>query len=305
MNSITSEAHFRQRVLRYSEKHGVTEASIRFRRSRQAIYEWKARYDGKSWKSLIERSHRPHHHPNEHTAEEKALILRMYARYKDDMIVLWDSLRAKGYKRSYTSLVRVVNKWVKPEVKKRTAHKPKPYARAEYPRQKVQVDVKFVPPYCVTNGNKYYQHTAVDECTRWAYLEMYEEHSTYSSTQFLVNLIRKCPFPIREIQTDNGSEFTNALLQKRRDHKSLFEEKLEKYGIIYHRIRVATPRHNGKVERQHRIDEARFYKKMKMYSLEDGRKQLEKYNKRSNTIPKCCLNYRSPQEVLQDHLAVF
>ena len=305
MNSITSEAHFRQRVVIYSEKHGVTEASIRFRRSRQAIYEWKARYDGKSWKSLIERSHRPHHHPNEHTAEEKALILRMYARYKDDMIVLWDSLRAKGYKRSYTSLVRVVNKWVKPEVKKRTAHKPKPYARAEYPGQKVQVDVKFVPPYCVTNGNKYYQHTAVDECTRWAYREMYEEHSTYSSTQFLVNLIRKCPFPIREIQTDNGSEFTNALLQKRRDHKSLFEEKLEKYGIIYHRIRVATPRHNGKVERQHRIDEARFYKKMKMYSLEDGRKQLEKYNKRSNTIPKCCLNYRSPQEVLQDHLAVF
>jgi len=29
MNSITSEAHFRQRVIRYSEKYGVTAASIR------------------------------------------------------------------------------------------------------------------------------------------------------------------------------------------------------------------------------------------------------------------------------------
>ena len=303
MNSITSEAHFRQRVLRYSEKNGVTAASIRYRRSRQAIYEWKARYNG-TWKSLVERSHRPHHHPNEHTAEEKEMILRLYARHKDDMMVLWDSLKAKGYKRSYTSLVRVVNKWGKPEVKKRSARTPKPYKRAEYPGQKVQVDVKYVPTYCVSNGRKYYQYTAVDECTRWTYREMYEEHSTYSSTEFLFNLVRKAPFPIREIQTDNGTEFTNALLQKNCDHKSLFEEKLEKYGIIYHRIRVATPRHNGKVERQHRIDEARFYKKMRMYSLEDGRKQLERYNRKSNTISKSCLNYRSPNEMLQDYLAV-
>ncbi|MBQ2686534.1 MAG: transposase [Clostridia bacterium] len=304
MSIITSEAQFRQRVLKYSLKNGVTAASIRFRRSRQAIYEWRAKWDGKSWKSLIEKSHRPHHHPAEHTAEEKEMILRRYPRYKDDMMLLWDSLRKSGYKRSYTSLVRVVRKWVQPEIQKRTVRQNKPYIRAEYPGQKVQVDVKYVPSYCVTNGQKYYQYTAVDECTRWTYREMYDEHSTYSSAQFLMNLVMKCPFPIREIQTDNGTEFTNALLQKNCDHKSLFENLLDRYGIIYHRIRVATPRHNGKVERQHRIDEARFYKKMSMYSLEDGRKQLDRYNARSNNIPKTCLNFRSPNEVLQDYLAI-
>lgn len=304
MSIITSEAQFRQRVLKYSLKNGVTAASIRFRRSRQAIYEWRAKWDGRSWKSLIEKSHRPHHHPAEHTAEEKEMILRRYPRYKDDMMLLWDSLRKSGYKRSYTSLVRVVRKWVQPEIQKRTVRQNKPYVRAEYPGQKVQVDVKYVPSYCVTNGQKYYQYTAVDECTRWTYREMYDEHSTYSSAQFLMNLVMKCPFPIREIQTDNGTEFTNALLQKNCDHKSLFENLLDRYGIIYHRIRVATPRHNGKVERQHRIDEARFYKKMSMYSLEDGRKQLDRYNARSNNIPKTCLNFRSPNEVLQDYLAI-
>ena len=304
MSIITSEAQFRQRVLKYSLKNGVTAASIRFRRSRQAIYEWRAKWDGKSWKSLIEKSHRPHHHPAEHTAEEKEMILRRYPRYKDDMMLLWDSLRKSGYKRSYTSLVRVVRKWVQPEIQKRTVRQNKPYIRAEYPGQKVQVDVKYVPSYCVTNGQKYYQYTAVDECTRWTYREIYDEHSTYSSAQFLMNLVMKCPFPIREIQTDNGTEFTNALLQKNCDHKSLFENLLDRYGIIYHRIRVATPRHNGKVERQHRIDEARFYKKMSMYSLEDGRKQLDRYNARSNNIPKTCLNFRSPNEVLQDYLAI-
>ena len=303
MNILTSNAHFRQRVIKKSYKIGVTAASKYYRISRQAIYEWRAKYDGRSWKSLIDKSHRPHHHPNEHTPEEKEMILRLYPYHKDDMIMLWDALRKKGYKRSYTSLVRVVNKWIKPEIKQKQTRKPKPYQRAEYPGQKVQVDVKFVPTYCVVNGRKYYQYTAVDECTRWTFREMYDEHSTYSSTDFLVKLVRNCPFPIREVQTDNGAEFTRALLSN--DGKlSLFEEMLEKCGIKYHRNRVATTRHNGKVERQHRTDEKRFYKKMKMYNLDDGRKQLAKYNKKSNNIPKICLGFLTPNEMLDKYLGV-
>lgn len=303
MNSITSEAHFRQRVLKFSFKHGVTEASRRFHVSRNAIYEWKAKYDG-TWQSLKERSHRPHHHPNEHTEEEKELILRRYPRYKDDMIMLWDSLKKSGYKRSYSSLIRVVRKWVKPEIERRTARKPKPYERAAYPGQKIQIDVKFVPSYCVANGEKYYQYTAIDECTRFCYREMYAEHSTYSSKDFLMKLLKAFPFPIREVQTDNGTEWTTALLVKDPKSKTLFEQALEDMDILYHRIRVATPRHNGKVERQHRTDEKRFYKKMRMYNLEDGKKQLKKYNLKSNNIPKVCLNFRTPNEVLADYLAI-
>ena len=133
---ITSEAHFRQRVVKYSFKNGVTAASIRFRRSRQAIYEWRVKLDGKSWKSLLEKSHRPHHHPNEHTPEEKQMILRRYSRYKDDMMLLWNSLRKSGYTRSYTSLTRVVRKWIQPEMKKRTSHQTKPVRKGRISRSK-------------------------------------------------------------------------------------------------------------------------------------------------------------------------
>lgn len=305
MNILTSNAHFRQRVIKKSYKVGVTKAARYYKVSRQAIYEWRNKYDGKSWKSLLDKSHRPHHHPNEHTAEEKAMILRRYPRYKDDMIMLWDFLRKEGYKRSYTSMVRVVNKWIKPEIKEKQTKELKPYKRAVYPGQKVQVDVKFVPSYCVITGQKYYQYTAVDECTRWTFREMYDEHSTYSSTDFLVKLIKNCPFPIREIQTDNGSEFTMALRVKDpENHKTMFEKTLDNAGIIYNRIRVATPRHNGKVERQHRCDELRFYKKIKMYNLKDGRKQVAKYNDKSNTIPKICLGFLSPNEVLEKYFGV-
>ena len=305
MYSLTSEAQYRQRVVRYSYKHGVTQAGIRFRRSRQAIYEWRARYDGKSWKSLRERSHRPKSHPKQHTLEEKALILRHYAHNKDDRILLWATVRDKGYTRSYASMGRVLNKWLDANEKaKAKGRKHQPYQRAEYPGQKVQIDVKHVPGRCVAGGQKYYQFTAVDECTRYVYREMYDEHSTYSAKGFLEKLITTTPFPIRLVQTDNGTEFTNALLVTKSQHKSLFEQALEEMGIIYQRIQIATPRHNGKVERQHRCDEKRFYSKVRMYNLADGRKQLASYNKKSNNIPKVCLNFQSPNEVLEKYLGV-
>ena len=302
MISITEVARFRQQVIKYSLKNGVTKASIRYRVSRNSIYRWKKRYDG-TWQSLKDRSHRPKSHPKQHTKQEHDLIMRYYHRNKDDKIVLWMKIREKGYKRSYAVMCQYIRRQGIEKIDKKKYRKNKPYRRVEYPGQKVQIDVKYVPSYCISNGKKYYQYTAVDECTRWTYREMYDEHSTYSSLDFLIKLIKTAPFPIREIQTDNGTEWTKALISKS-GSKTLFEKQLEEYDIIYHRIRVATPRHNGKVERQHGIDEKRFYRKMRMYGLADGRKQLKKYNRISNKIPKICLNFSSPNEILERYQGV-
>ena len=75
---IVSEARYRQRVVKYSFNHGVSRAAIRFRVCRQSIYNWRIRYDGESWKSLVEGSHRPEHHPNEHTPKELEDIQKRY-----------------------------------------------------------------------------------------------------------------------------------------------------------------------------------------------------------------------------------
>ena len=53
MKSISPKAHFRQRVIKYSAKNGVTAASIRYRVCRKAIYDWKKHYDGRR-QSLID-----------------------------------------------------------------------------------------------------------------------------------------------------------------------------------------------------------------------------------------------------------
>lgn len=307
MNRITQEARARQRMIEYFIKKGNgTETANRYKVSRKTLYKWKKRYDG-TWESLVERSRRPHHSPRAHSAEEIKQIRRVAKKYRwEDLILAYQEMVEKnGYERSYGGFKRIVRKLsAEKGNKKRKKRKNKPYRRAEYPGQKVQVDVKVVPSECIANGQKYYQFTAVDECTRWTYREMYAEHSTYSAEQFLKNLVRKSPFPIREIQTDNGTEFTKALLVNDPNDKSLFEQRLEEYQILYHRIRIATPRHNGKVERQHRIDQMRFYDHLRMFSLEDGRKQLAIYQRKSNNYIKHCLGLRSPNQVLEDYLAV-
>lgn len=306
MSILSQQKYHRQRMVKYAAKHSITETAIRYGVSRKTVYKWVNRYDGTT-DSLVDHSHRPLSSPRKHTDREIKQIKRRLKKHKwKDLILAYQELVEKdGYTRSYGGYKRIVSqlKALKPKRKKRI-RKPKPYQRAEYPGQKIQLDVKYVPSYCITDGKKYYQYTAVDECTRWTFREMYDEHSTYSSKQFLEKLIEKAPFPIREIQTDNGTEFTNRLIVTKSKHLTLFENLLIEMGIIYHRIQIATPRHNGKVERQHRIDEARFYKYMKMYSLEDGRKQLAVYQKKSNNYIKTCLGMKSPNQVLDMYLGV-
>ena len=73
MKTVTQTILYRQALIKYSEKYGVTKAAIRYKTKRLYIYRWKKRYDG-TLESLEDRSHRPHHHPNEHTADELKLI---------------------------------------------------------------------------------------------------------------------------------------------------------------------------------------------------------------------------------------
>lgn len=303
MDMITQEAYHRQRAIKWAEEKGVTSASIRYKQSRKTIYKWMKRYDG-SIESLKDHSRRPHHSPRRQEEWEVALVVRYGKKYRGDPLQGYERAQTKGYARSYGCFKRTLSKVLKPEKPKKKVRKNKPYQRAEYPGQKVQMDVKFVPAYCVADGKKYYQFTAKDECTRWTYREMYDEHSTFSAREFLENLIKAAPFPIRMIQTDNGTEFTNALLVTKSRHKTLFEQALLDMGIEYHRIRIATPRHNGKVERQHRTDEMRFYRHMRMYSLADGRKQLAVYQRQSNNHIMTCLNMMSPNQVLALYQAV-
>ena len=296
--------HFRLSLIKYAEKHGITKAAIRYKTNRQYIYRWKQRYNG-TIESLRDLSKKPHHHPNQHTDQEIKLISDVRRRNPDaGLVIFWVKLKQHGYSRSITRLYLFLQKQklmsVKPPNPK---YIPKPYEQMLYPGQRIQVDVKFVPSVCLVNeaiGNKFYQYTAIDEYSRWRYVEAFDEHSTYSSAIFLDHLIKAFPMPIECVQTDNGTEFTNRFTSHR-DKPTLFQSRLEQYGIKHKVIRPFTPRHNGKVERSHRKDNERFYATHQFYSFSDFAKQLKIYNYRDyNSFPMRPLGWKSPKQVLDD-----
>ncbi|MBR4452169.1 MAG: transposase [Clostridia bacterium] len=303
MKTVTQKARYRQAIIKYAEKYGVTKAANRYDVNRQYIYRWKKRYDG-TLNSLADKSHRPHSHPNQHTEQELKLIKDMRRRNPNaGLVVFWIKLRQRGYTRSITGLYRILIKMgLQQEKLPNPKYKPKPYEQMQYPGQRVQIDVKFVPDSCLVSdskGEKFYQYTAIDEYSRFRYLEAFDEHSTYSSTVFLEHLIKAFPFPIECVQTDNGQEFTKRLAQTGNSTPTLFEARLEQCGIKYKLIKPYTPRHNGKVERSHRKDNEYFYASHKFYSFDDLKKQLAVHCRKYNNFPMRPLNWHSPAEYVK------
>ena len=303
METVTQTMLYRQAIIKYSEKYGVTKAAIRYRTNRQYIYRWKKRYDG-TLQSLADRSHRPHHHPNEHTPEEIKLISNMRKRNPNaGLVVFWVKLTQKGYTRSIAGLYRFLRKQGQMAIKPpNPKYIPKPYEQMQYPGQRVQIDVKFVPDACIVGdakGKKFYQYTAIDEYSRFRYLEAFEEHSTYSSAVFLEHMLKRFPFKVECVQTDNGLEFTKRLGNTQNPTPTLFERTLEQCGIRHKLIAPYTPRHNGKVERSHRKDNEYFYATHTFYSFEDFKKQLSVHNRKYNNFPMRPLNWKSPADYIK------
>ena len=305
MTSITQDMKYRLSLIRYAEKYGVTKAAIKYKTNRQYIYRWKRRFDG-SIESLRDRSRRPHSHPNQHTSQEIQLIRNMRRRNPHTgLVTFWVKLRQRGYTRSITGLYRFLKKQGMTAQKlPNPKYVAKPYEQMLYPGQRIQIDVKFVPSVCLVGdaeGKKFYQYTAIDEYSRWRYVEAFEEHSTYSSSVFVEHLIRHFPMPIECVQTDNGAEFTKCFTQPGKETLTMFHRTLRNNDICHKLINPFTPRHNGKVERSHRKDNERFYATHKFYSFEDFSKQLQQYNYRDyNRFPMRPLGWKSPQTVLDD-----
>ena len=301
--SITQDMAYRQSLMKYASKYGVSRASRKYNKSRSYIYFWQGRWDG-SVESLACRSRRPHNHPNQHTEAELKLIRDMRRRNpKLGMVELWHRLKQRGYTRRPESLFRVMRKLgMFPSEKPQKTYCPKPYQQMTYPGQRVQVDVKVVPRRCITDPElRLFQYTAIDEFTRLRFLAAYSEQSTYSSADFLKRLVKwyaRRGIRVECVQTDNGFEFTNRFSNSKRNLSTLFEATARELGIHHKLIRPYTPRHNGKVERSHRKDNEEFYASHTFFSFQDFKTQLARRQHQYNRFPMRPLAWRSPLQVL-------
>ena len=295
---------YTQSIMRYAQKYGVSKASRVYNRTRSFIYFWLSRYDG-TVESLACYSRKPLSHPNQHTPSELKLIADMRRRNPTlGLVEFWCRLRERGYQRSLGGLHRVMQRQgYGMEGKVKQTYTPKPYEAMQYPGQRVQIDVKVVPTACRAGDcPKLYQYTAIDEFSRLRYLGAYQEHSAYSSADFLARVVAyygRLGIKVECVQTDNGAEFTKRLTSPKTHNPTFFEKTAAQLGIRHKLIKPYTPRHNGKVERSHREDQKRFYNHRSFYSLDDFSYQLARYLPRSNNIPMRPLGFLSPSAFLR------
>lgn len=279
-------------------KSSVRHICRQYHISKSSLMRWNKKFDGTK-ESLENKSRRPKTpHPNSHTEHELNKIKNLIRRNPNiGLTELYTKLRHQiAYSRHYASLYRVLVRigfFVdRSKIKKR--YKPKKYDTPEFLGEKMQLDVKYVPRNCnanLTDDYKYYQYTIIDEASRERFIYPYKEISSASSVDFLYRAIAYFGYVPRQIQTDNGFEFTN-FRETKRIHP--FTKACNDLKIEHKRIRPRTPRHNGKVERSHRSDNERFYNYLKFYDYEDLIKQMASYLKRSNNIGMTPLKYKTP-----------
>ena len=302
MKIITEEMRFRKRLCEFALKNGVTKTARRYHTNRQFIYRQLKKYDGRL-RSLALKSRKPHSHLNAHTTEELELIKKVKARYGiDGLAEVYVQLKKRGYTRSYGSMIKQISKMPKEKIKIRKGYTKHKEIRGEYPGDKVQVDIKYVPQECLifdTMDNKYYQITAIDEFSRKRILEIVDEKSVTNTSRFIKTLEEQIGLKINTIQTDNGPEFVNNQLET--NTPTLFEKTLEELGMNHRRTRPYSPWQNGKVERSHKIDGERFYSRNEFTSVDDLKKKLKRYNTRYNNIAKKVLGFKSPNQIVEEY----
>jgi len=305
--SAAQRARRREHVVKKALNKGNKIAAWAFGEPLSNVKRWRGRYDG-TWQSLLDRSHRPHTpHPNQHTAQEEALIRKAFKEkfFRWGWTGVYDDLKDNhGYTRGYWGMRKAADRMKltgESAPKKPPRKHDRRFPELKTPGAKVQIDVKFVPYNCLRGDAKHdekrlYQWTAIDECTRIRFVYGYDEHTPENSCDFFLRLQAAFPFPIQTVQTDNGTEFTYRFLEG--DKPCPFEELLDTLGIAHKLIPPRTPWHNGKVERSHRTDQRYFYEWEKFDSVEELNKKLAIHLHWYNNRRMAVLGFQSPAQRL-------
>lgn len=301
------EAKSREKIVKYALKHGnKSKAARMYFVSLSSVKRWVKRYDG-SWESLLEKSHKPHSHPRQHTASEQRRIRKAYKKVYEryGWVGVYNELLDSGkYHRSFEGMYHAARRLglgsKTPKRKKTCASRR--YPELSTPGEKVQIDVKEVPYNCLCgkalhDGKRLYQWTAIDECTRLRFVYGYWEHTPENSVDFIRRVQKYFGFKIQTVQTDNGVEFTYRFISDQKECP--FDTELRRLGIVHKLIKPRTPWHNGKVERSHRTDQQYFYDWESFCDVDDLNTKLAEHLNWSNNRRMRTLGWISPVQKLK------
>lgn len=245
------EAEKRLRILIFWEKHGDAATQEAFTVSRRTLYNWQAALRSAAGKlnGLDKRSTAPHVRRTRRIIpelEERIIALRRDHRRLGKKVIgqlcviteskagrILNDLKKRGLLPAYKKIsvqggTGRMHERTRPLVKK-----------IRRPKQKRGLEIDTVVRFI--GGAKRYIYTAINLEDRFAFGGAYLKHSSASAMDFLTKLTQVAPFTIREVQTDNGSEFAH-----------LFHDACLKLKIRHYHTYPRCPKMNGTVERFNR-----------------------------------------------------
>lgn len=262
---IQRQVKWRVGIIKHAckETGNVAKTCRYFGISRQCFYKWVRRYETHGEAGLSDRSRKPHNSPRATPKEIVSKVLYLRQNYH------FGPSRISGYLKRYhkieiaqSSVHRILERHALNRLPnsrrryERENHQWKRYEKQQ-PGHRLQVDVKFLERIAGTS-KRLYQFTAIDDCTRIRVLKIYDSCNQKTAIQFIDEVIRRLPFRILVVQTDNGAEF-----------QSNFHWHLRDLDIQHVYIKPRTPRLNGKVERSHRVDDQEFYQLLDKNGVRD------------------------------------
>lgn len=262
-------------VFNYAKKVGnINKACRHYGISKTTYFNWLKRYQKDGEQGLINNKPCPENiklrTPIE--VEEKVLHLRRKYHFGPERIYMYLK-RYLNVHTSQSSVYRIlkrngINRLPRNTKRRSPGPKFKRYEK-QTPGHHVQMDVKFLT-FTNKQGKsiKRYQYTAIDDATRIRALKVYNKHNQNSAIDFLEYVIKKFPFRIKIVRTDNGHEF-----------QARFHWYCQDKGIEHVYIKPGTPRLNGKVERSHLTDKLEFYQLIEYTSDVDLGKKIKEWEK--------------------------
>lgn len=313
---LSSEQKFQRRVevVRIAKTQGPQQALIKFGIPLRTIGSWILRFNASGLEGLKDKSRAPH----------------FVANRKDRNGLLGAELERLHEKEPGLNRIQIFSKlfliasdetptlsWIARETRRRgLTHQPKKRKNEHKTRYEIetpgslQVDTKFVEKDGEP-GEKLYQFTAIDECTRIRFLGGSFTKGAKAAALFLEHAIefyKGLGVAVYQVQTDRGTEFTIpqtevtlAAYARGETDDSEFTQVCKQNGIRHRLIKPRTPELNGKVERSHRIDGERFYSRYKFadeHTLDNALKRvwMPEYNE---LRPHGALGYLTPMEFLR------
>jgi hypothetical protein len=260
--------NFRLELVRYAQKHGVSEASRAYNTTRKTTRKWRDRYIVGGIKSLQDKSKAPKKVNNKMSEkeEQKIIVLRKkYSRWG-----AWTLKERCEIERSEGAIHRVIKqnglinkkkrKWKRTQDLREEKAKLKIFKHFQWDTKDLS-DQEGYYSAMIKYGLPRYQYTVRGVRSGALYISYGNSNNSTNMAifaRYVLEHLKKNGVEVEGIihQTDNGPEFQATTIKK---HKGAFEAVIEEFGGIWKRIPPRACTWQSDVERSHGLIEGDLY----------------------------------------------